>query len=257
MDGVAVLVNCTLSGNSAAYDGGGSFYDGLINCVVYCNTASTANSNYFGGIYEHCCMAPLPAGEGNIASPPQFLDPASSNFHLAYGSPCIDSGNNLPGITDDIEGTVRPLDGNFNGTPDFDMGAYEYNPATADSDGDTMFDNWEHRYGLNPTNPADAAIDSDSDTVLNKNEHTADTVPTNSASVFRITGIGETNSFSVIVGCTNSRVYGLQFNADLLTGSWSAVEGQTNRPGEADGAMSLVDTNDAAHRAYRVGVGLP
>jgi hypothetical protein len=35
------------------------------------------------------------------------------------------------------------------------------------------------------------------------------------------------------------------------------VDGVTNVPGEADGAMSLTDTNAALFRAYRIDVALP
>ncbi|MBU1694915.1 MAG: hypothetical protein KJ726_06350 [Verrucomicrobia bacterium] len=252
----STLNDCTLSGNSAD-DGGGSYAGSLTNCIVYYNIAATADSNYVGGTLAYCCAAPLPGGAGNIADPPRFLDVAASNYHLTYGSPCIDSGTNLaPAITNDIEGTLRPLDGNFDSIAAFDIGAYEYNPTAADSDGDTMRDDWEHRYGLNPTNPADANIDSDIDTVLNKDEHTADTVPTNAESFFCIEVVF-TNACAISFDCSTARVYSLYQRAELLADDWSGVEGKTNLPGDAGGGLSLTDTNEADHRAYRVGVKLP
>jgi len=53
----------------------------------------------------------------------------SGDYHLVFGSPCIDSATNSPpsGLPPtDIEGTTRPLDGNDDGTPIADMGAYEF-----------------------------------------------------------------------------------------------------------------------------------
>ncbi|MHC4713164.1 MAG: putative Ig domain-containing protein, partial [Planctomycetota bacterium] len=49
-----------------------------------------------------------------------FTDPANSDYELKSGSPAIDAGTALNDVTDDIEGTSRPLgDGH-------DIGAYEY-----------------------------------------------------------------------------------------------------------------------------------
>jgi len=69
---------------------------------------------------------------------------ASSNFHLVYGSPCIDAGNNgyaPSGL--DPDGNLRILDGDFDSTATVDMGAYEYNAALADADGDGLTDQTE------------------------------------------------------------------------------------------------------------------
>lgn len=48
-----------------------------------------------------------------------------------------------------------------------------------DSDGDAMPDAWEVKFGLNPTNAADALIDSDSDGLTNIYEYSAQSDPLN------------------------------------------------------------------------------
>jgi PKD repeat protein len=63
----------------------------------------------------------------NISADPLFADPASSDFHLSLGSPCIDTGNNhapeLP--SEDFEGDPRMVDGDDDGVALVDMGADE------------------------------------------------------------------------------------------------------------------------------------
>ncbi len=51
-------------------------------------------------------------------------------------------------------------------------------PTSADSDGDGMRDDWEVKWGLNPSNPADATVDTDSDSVSNLREFQIGTNPT-------------------------------------------------------------------------------
>jgi titin len=57
-------------------------------------------------------------GTGNIDADPEFADPASGDYHLGVGSPCIDKGTSAGAPTADIEGTPRDT------APD--MGAYEW-----------------------------------------------------------------------------------------------------------------------------------
>ena len=59
-----------------------------------------------------------------------------------------------------------------------------------DSDGDGMPDEWESRYGLNPTDPADAAQDPDGDGLTNLQEFRAGTDPREAASTLRLFNLG-------------------------------------------------------------------
>jgi len=97
---------------------------------------------------NHCCTSPLPTnGVGNISGPPLFMDLAAGDFRLREESPCIDAGTNLVGFTmtvtnvdsgevsvlayayepTDVLGNTRFIDGNFDGTVAWDIGAYEFN----------------------------------------------------------------------------------------------------------------------------------
>ncbi len=260
------LYNCTVADNAADFDAGGVRCGNgghVRNCVIYFNTADTLpeydnyRSSSSFATWEYNCLTPLISGKGNITNAPVFIDSADDNYRLMYGSPCIDSGTNLVSVPDDLDGIARPLDGNYDGTNTTDMGCYEYDPAAADSDGDGMDDTWEHGYGLNPTNAADANQDSDGDHVDNGEEYVADTVPTNAASYFHITSMDHSNSCTVTFACTNSRVYSLEMATNVAAGEWLMVEGQTNVTGDASGGMSLTDTNAAGMASYRVGVQVP
>jgi len=147
---VSTLYNCTVTDN----DGGvvNDREDGVstvFNSIVYYN---------YGGNYaarttlNYSCTTPLPTnGVGNITGPPLFMDMSAGDFRLREESPCVDAGTNLIGfpmtawryveeinswdwgvvghITDptDMLGNTRFIDGNFDGTVAWDMGAYEFN----------------------------------------------------------------------------------------------------------------------------------
>jgi hypothetical protein len=61
-----------------------------------------------------------PAGTGNITTNPLFADAGSNDYTLQAGSPCIDTGTTITGITDDAIGAP-------------DMGALEYDPGEAEA----------------------------------------------------------------------------------------------------------------------------
>ncbi len=135
---LATLVNCTVTGNSATGVGGGLYGGIAFNSVIYFNSAS-GGANWTNNPYMYyCCTAPNPFyGTGNITNDPDFVDAAGGDFQLKCGSPCIDEGSTncfspigiIFAPTNDIRGVTRPLDGNGDGIAQFDMGAYEYDPA--------------------------------------------------------------------------------------------------------------------------------
>ena len=149
-----VLTNCTFSGNLADWDGGGLFNIGsslaVTNCTFSGNSAdnggaihnadsslTVTNSVLWGDSPDEIVGMPASVtysdiqggyeGIGNINLDPLFVDPASGDYHLGLGSPCIDAGTNdapnLPGY--DFEGDPRVMDGNRDGTAIVDMGIDE------------------------------------------------------------------------------------------------------------------------------------
>jgi hypothetical protein len=258
-NGRATVVNCIIRGwTTAAFALEQSTFQPYPYLAVYhCNVQSGANQIVTNGSNNTIIWGP-----GNISTDPQF----TNGQHLRATSPCIDTGTNAPDLllanwtatpTNDLESVPRPLDGNGDGLARFDIGAYEFLLATADSNGDGIPDGWTWNYGLNPADPAVAGGNPDGDAQTTFEEWVADTNPTNAASHFRITGISAGPPVSVSFASSSNRQYTL-LGATNLGGSntFTAVPGQVNVPGNG-GTRSLNDTNLGAQKFYRVGVRVP
>ncbi|MBL8897090.1 MAG: right-handed parallel beta-helix repeat-containing protein, partial [Planctomycetes bacterium] len=113
------LVHNTIYANAALNAGGAFSFQSnatLTSCIVWGNTpnqllnvVNVTYSDVQGGL----------AGTGNVNTDPLFVDPASDDFHLSFGSPCIDAGTSGgPGF--DFEGDSRTS----SAAPD--MGADEF-----------------------------------------------------------------------------------------------------------------------------------
>jgi hypothetical protein len=252
------LYNCTVVSNSGANVGGiygGSAY----NCIVR-NNSVTVDSNYnYRAVSPmlNCCVSP-DAGGSNMNQDPLFMNTSSRDYHLRVFSPCVDQGTNLAGVVDDdLDGALRPIDGDVDGSPVWDIGCYEYDAYKTDSDEDEMSDGWEYLNGLDPTNQADAAVDSDGDGVINLKEYIADTSPTNQAEFFRITAFTNNSSATVYFNSSSRRVYTLKACSNLSDNAWTDVDGNISRVG-IGAADSMTDSHTSSRiGAYQIKVEVP
>ncbi len=117
-------------------------------------------------------------------------------------------------------------------------------PVDTDSDGDGIYDVWEERYGLDPFDPADAALDMDGDGYTNLEEFTADTLPNVPTShpvlinELRLTGI-DSQSFGLRF---ESRVKsGVGYSFGLNYARRGKIETKFLKIGESIGGYTLTD----------------
>ncbi len=129
----ARVENCTIVGNTAAKWHGGAGY------ITACNVISWSNYSKGGGVAnrftaDHYSCAPECTNVTSITIAPQLVDYGSGygtnhvagDYRLAQGSPCINTGTNLPWMAEAVDLDGRPRVDRFSGLPD--MGCYEHVP---------------------------------------------------------------------------------------------------------------------------------
>jgi len=121
--GDAHLVNCSFTLNEATYQGGalaGATPDTTaVNCILWDDIPEELDPAS-APVITYSDVAGGYAGEGNVATDPQFEDAAAGDLRLAGGSPCIDAGTAEGAPGTDLVGIARPQGGGV------DMGAYEW-----------------------------------------------------------------------------------------------------------------------------------
>lgn len=155
------ILNCTFYGNEIGLKP--DFTDGILyvtNTIVAAGETGRygicaggdgsridiSYSDVYGHSMEDLCAtgAPIIPGPGYISEGPLLAEPATEDFHLQPGSPCIDTGtNDAPGLPEtDYDGNPRITDGDYDGAAVVDMGALEclgiIIPAIIDIEPDTL-----------------------------------------------------------------------------------------------------------------------
>jgi len=152
--------NCTIVGNRAekAFGGVAGPYYKINNCIIWNNFAHRYPQLF--NLINYSCIQAWPGwpdwferDNTNINSDPCFVEPGywadindpniivepnnqnavwvEGDYRLLSSSPCIDTGepNFIPEPNEtDLDGHPRLLDGDEDGIPIVDMGAYEYRP---------------------------------------------------------------------------------------------------------------------------------
>jgi hypothetical protein len=158
---------------------------------------------------------------------PGFALTSSNDFRLLTNSVCLDRQTNFVlAAFADYDGVARPLDGDNNGIPAADLGAFELARPDVDTDGDAMSD-----YA----------------------EIIAVTCPTNANDYWSIShGSNPSNGHQVLSWTVaTQRYYSLEYST-TLTADWQTDPACSNQAGYS-GTMTITNTNPAA-RFFRVRV---
>lgn len=185
-----MIENSTVSFNRAmaandpdSFGGGGVSVAGSVSTasLTMKNVALWGNASPYGGDLRcsvksevhgtHCNIGDiygtLTTSNNIISVDPLFANPEAGDFHLLYGSPCIDAGmTNYTGGTVDMDGEPRPFGAAM------DIGADEF----VDEDGDHMADYWEIRE-FGGTVATDGTDDADGDLLNDFGEYMNQTDP--------------------------------------------------------------------------------
>jgi len=268
-----VVDNCLIAYNRSVYSGGASACDirnstvvnnygttggGISGSIVY-NSIIHGNSNInqivnysWDCFISYSCTTPLPPGAGNISNDPMFV--SSSDFRLAQGSPCIDSGNNDYALClTDLDSDNRIVNGIV------DMGAYEFLwDGDGDTDDDGMPDYWEIAYGLNPAVSNNSASNADDDWMTDLEEFIAGTDPTDGNSYFPYAEIsGSDENLELIISQTvTGRVYGTYWSTNLMNAPQWWMPWGVEQTGTGSALLFTLPT-ELNETYLRTGVRLP
>jgi hypothetical protein len=83
---------CTIVANAADW-GGGAYETTALGSIIYYNASSMEGPNCSGtSLDPTTCTTGVDPGAGCLTNEPLFLNLAAGDYHLRYGSPCIDTG---------------------------------------------------------------------------------------------------------------------------------------------------------------------
>ena len=111
--------NSAASSGDIAYKACSGFATGFM--TVTDSDITTSGSSFGNG-------TPITSNNIDPAQDPLFVDATNDNYHIQSGSPVIDQANSTYAPADDLDGNLRPVDGDGAGGAADDMGAYEYQP---------------------------------------------------------------------------------------------------------------------------------
>ena len=126
--GIASFDNTAITANNiVAY-----CYLGIYNSYYSPGTtgAALSHNDFYGNQVDYEDDSGDTNHATDISADPLFVDKTNANYHLRFDSPCVDTGDPTNAPPTDLDGNVRPMDGNSDGITCVDIGCYE-NPGIA------------------------------------------------------------------------------------------------------------------------------
>jgi serine protease len=123
-DGAARVANNILVGAGATVVECDESNDPNPPIIEFNDVLQTGGGARYGGL-----CGDLTGTNGNVSLAPAFADAPAGDYHLSLASPLIDLGTNAGVPAVDLDGEVRTIDGDGDGTPETDIGADETAPG--------------------------------------------------------------------------------------------------------------------------------
>jgi hypothetical protein len=122
--------------------------------------------------------------------------------------------------------------------------------GSLDRDGDGIPDDWETAHGLNPDDPADAALDLDGDRMSNRNEYIAGTDPGDETSYLKIDSITAEAGALLSFQAVSNKTYTVQYSDTLAPAAWSNLAHTAARA--TNWTATATDPTPGTNRVYRL-----
>jgi len=140
----STIINSTLDNNGLGITASGPV--SVKNSIISGGSSAISGSSVtvtYSDIWGEP-VSPYASGVGCMALDPLFV--GTGDYHLQAGSPVIDAGDAAGAPSHDRDDVARPLDGDGDGSAEWDLGAYEAPAVMSCPDGDDNCDCDEHHH---------------------------------------------------------------------------------------------------------------
>lgn len=143
----ASLFYCTLAGHEGSalnVEPGMPAVADVQGSIFWGNAADVSGSVVLQALDSDSEHGAFGAADGNVSVDPLFRGAAQGDYRLSFGSPCIDAGAEFAMV--DVDGVMRPADGDLDTVQLLDLGAIEFQPLVVETTGElgtqVLFENY-------------------------------------------------------------------------------------------------------------------